>query len=214
MATTEQQTFGLSPVSLWNIVRRPNDADPEWPLINKAMQGDRRAFDTLSARYSPLLRSYLARRVSQDVAEDLLQETLVAAWHGLPQYRRASRFKAWLFGIALNKCRDAYRSQRLSPLPSDSVGEDAVHSGPDVYAQVDLQDAVQKSLAQLPDAQQEVLRLYYFAELTLPEIAQSLGRNLNTVKYQFYRAHDRVAGVMRDDAALSGTPSKNARREQ
>ncbi len=41
----------------------------------------------------------------------------------------------------------------------------------------------------MPGAQREVLELYYYAELTLPEIAAALGRNLNTVKYQFYRAH-------------------------
>jgi DNA-directed RNA polymerase specialized sigma24 family protein len=40
------------------------------------------------------------------------------------------------------------------------------------------------------------LELYYYAELNLPEIAQVLNRNLNTVKYQFYRAHTQVAAAM------------------
>ena len=47
-----------------------------------------------------------------------------------------------------------------------------------------------------PEAQREVLDLYYWAELTLPEIARALNRNLNTVKYQFYRGHDLVAQGM------------------
>jgi RNA polymerase sigma factor (sigma-70 family) len=49
------------------------------------------------------------------------------------------------------------------------------------------------ALRTLPEAQREVVELYYYAELTLPEIATSLNRNLNTVKYQFYRAHQAVA---------------------
>jgi len=43
----------------------------------------------------------------------------------------------------------------------------------------------------------ETTTLYYYAELTLPEIAEALGRNVNTVKYQFYRAHAQAADGLR-----------------
>ena len=45
----------------------------------------------------------------------------------------------------------------------------------------------------LPEVQREVLELYYYAELTLAEIAEVCGRHESTVKYQFYRAHAQVA---------------------
>lgn len=56
-----------------------------------------------------------------------------------------------------------------------------------------IRESVRAALSKLQDAQREVVELYYYAELTLPEIAEALKRNLNTVKYQFYRAHDQVA---------------------
>lgn len=45
-----------------------------------------------------------------------------------------------------------------------------------------------------------VVEMYYYAELTLPEIALALGRNLNTVKYQFYRAHARAARELQESS--------------
>jgi hypothetical protein len=56
-------------------------------------------------------------------------------------------------------------------------------------------EAVKVVLSRLPDAQREVLALYYFAELTLPEIATALNRNPNTIKYQFYRANAQRRGL-------------------
>ena len=70
----------------------------------------------------------------------------------------------------------------------------------DAYAAADRAQAVRAALAGLPEAQQEVLELYFYAELTLPEIAEMLGRNLNTVKYQFYRAHAQAALALKEYA--------------
>ena len=44
--------------------------------------------------------------------------------------------------------------------------------------------------------------MYYYAELTLAEIAEALGRNVNTVKYQFYRAHTQVAEHLKESESL------------
>ena len=61
-----------------------------------------------------------------------------------------------------------------------------------------------EALLKLPENQREVLEMYYFAELTLPEIAGLLDRNLNTVKYQFYRAHTQVAEQLQESASDGG----------
>jgi len=68
-----------------------------------------------------------------------------------------------------------------------------------VGVDVTLVAAIPGMLAQLTDTQREVLELYYFSQLNLPEIARALNRNLNTVKYQFYRAHSELACMMKED---------------
>lgn len=172
--------------------RPPEEAEDG--LITAAQRGDRRAFDALAGRHRTLLRGFLRRRADADAVEDILQETWMAAWSALPNYTRRARFKAWLFQIALHKVQDYHRARGRSPIePLTEENEARAMAPPDPYAAVDLKDAIQSALARLPDAQREVLELYYYADLTLPEIAQTLARNQNTVKYQFYRAHALVA---------------------
>lgn len=162
----------------------------EKKLVLAAQKRDRSAFDALTHGYTPLLRGFLLRRVPQETADDILQETLLAAWTALPGYSHRARFKAWLFAIASRKCVDFYRARgRTNVEVSLEEVEGEMGLQKDAYAAVDQQQAIQSVLLLLPAEQREVIDLYYYAELSLPEVAQVLERNLNTVKYQFYRAH-------------------------
>jgi len=175
-------------------------------LARAAARGDRRAFDALVHAYGRPLRGFLVRRVGPDAADDVLQETWLAAWAALPGFARRSCFKAWLFGIAVHKAADAQRaSGRTSAEAWSDVAEALPPAGPDPFAASDLKRSVQATLARLPPAQREVLELYYYADMTLAEVAETLGRNLNTVKYQFYRAHAGAADGLREhDSARAG----------
>lgn len=129
--------------------------------------------------------------------DDVLQDVWLAAWAALPSFDQRSRFKTWLYGICLHKIQDHYRVMKRR-VPAVELSEDLIRtstSGVDA----DLVATIPSMLARLTDSQREVLELYYFCELNLPEISQALGRNLNTVKYQFYRAHSELADMMQED---------------
>ncbi len=163
-------------------------------LVAAAMRGDRTAFDTLTRTHAKALHGFLVRRATPDAAEDILQDTWVAAWAALPRFNARSRFKAWLFGIAQHKVQDYYRARGRTPTEPLTDHENiADNRQPDPYGAIDLKHTVRGALTDLPVPQREVLEMYYYGELTLPEIAEALGRNLSTVKYQFYRAHALVA---------------------
>ena len=174
------------------------DRDPEKKLIVAAQGGDQRAFATLTRPYERPLRGFLSLRIGPSVLDDVLQETWLAAWTGLGHFTFRSRFKAWLFGIAVHKCTDYYRKRgRAEAEPIDLETAELQLGGErmgqqDAYAAIDLRHAIKGALSQLPEAQREVVEMYYYAELTLAEIATALERNLNTVKYQFYRAHTQL----------------------
>jgi len=170
-------------------------SDPNRDLVSRAKAGDRRAFDQLVKTYGDQLRGFVALRVGAECADDVLQETWMACWVGLSSFGSRSGFKSWLYGIAANKCTDQHRARARVAAQSVEELEDLADQE-NAYAKVDLREAVRTVLAQLPDAQREVVELYYYAGLTLPEIAESLKRNLSTVKYQFYRAHDQVAQLL------------------
>lgn len=195
--------------------------------VNAARKGDRQAFDALTRAHTRHLRGFLARRVGAEAVDDVLQETWLAVWTALPGYKRQARFKAWLFGIALHKINDHHRRLGRHPevLSVEGVNDPAERGGQtgspnlladlvadphDRYAEVDLRDAVDKALATLPEAQRQVLELYYYAALTLAEIATACGRSESTVKYQFYRAHAQLAEHLEPvlKGGLSVAPAK------
>ena len=178
--------------------------DNEQAWVRAAKRGDRGAFDRLVYVYGEPLRGFLVRRVGPERADDVSQETWLAAWVALPHFKARSRFKAWLYGIAVHKATDAARADGRAPATAE-IDLDLVAGGRDAFADADLRHAVGQTLSHLAPEQREVLELYYYAELTLPEIARALERNVNTVKYQFYRAHAQAADSLRPfDPARTG----------
>lgn len=196
-------------MTFWSRLGITDDAQSETARLRAARGGDRRAFDSLIHAYERPLRGYLVRRVGVEASDDVLQETWMAAWTALPKFAGNSRFKTWLFGIAQHKIMDAHRLRGNTQVESWSdVTDSQLPAGKDSFAAADLKHSVQAMLSQLPPVQREVLELYYFAELTLPEIGEALDRNLNTVKYQFYRAHAQAAdGLKEYDPAREGERS-------
>ena len=177
---------------------RSEGADPDGRLFQNAFKGNRMAFESLRQIHENQLKGFVIRHVGASNADDILQDIWLAAWQGLSQYEGRSRFKAWLYGIATHKCFDHIRKQARSPLSEDPATLDTVEYK-DEYAQVERKQSVGEAMAKIPLSQREVLELYYFAELTLAEIANVLDRNLNTVKYQLYAAHGQMASLLKDE---------------
>ncbi len=159
----------------------------ESALLVRARRGNREAFDGLVRLHEPMLRRFLSRQNLSDGLEDVLQEAFLAAWIALPGFEPRVRFKTWLYRIALNKAMDAHR-RTLDIVPLDELALPAA----DVWDRVESALWVRELLAELPDLQRLILELYYFDDLTLEETALVLDRNLNTVKYHFYKAHTRA----------------------
>src|SRR5881392_3857108 len=84
--------------------------------LSRAHAGDEDAFRELTDRYRRELQLHIYRIVgSTQDAEDLLQETLLAAWRGLEQFERRASVRAWLYRIATNRALDALRASRRRP---------------------------------------------------------------------------------------------------
>lgn len=157
------------------------------------------------------LRRFIARRIPEGDLEDVLQETWLAAWTALPGYDRRSRFKTWLYALSLNKCRDHHRTKKRTEPISDELAAGAADTT-DIQRHTENKQTAAAVLEALSPSQREVLDLYYFAELTLPEIARVLNRNLNTVKYQFYRGHVQAGEFLQKQGVGPVGESEGARR--
>jgi RNA polymerase sigma factor (sigma-70 family) len=157
-------------------LRQPLSAKPE-ALPREALET---AFDELVEPYVQRLYRFLSVRLGDDAeARDALQETLLAAWLGLPKLRERDRPWAWLVSIAAHKAADSARRARRTV---------------EVDVAADVDDGERQSyetraaLARLPHRAREVLLLRYLARLTEEETAAVLGVRLGTVKSRAARA--------------------------
>src|SRR3954467_8951265 len=95
---------------------RCEDARVTERTLARARAGDEDAFRELTDPYRRELQLHVYRIVgSAQDAEDLLQETLLAAWRGLAQVEGRASVRAWLHRIATNRALDALRASRRRP---------------------------------------------------------------------------------------------------
>lgn len=118
-------------------------------------------------------------------AEDVLQETYASAYRQFSSLQDSSRFKPWLLGIARHKCADYFRARyrnqeiamNLTSLPA-MQGVGAAHA------------IVQETLLLLSPQEQALLRMFYWQECSLEDIATRLRIPVGTVKSRLHRARN------------------------
>lgn len=146
-------------------------------------------FERLLAKHGTPAFTYIRFKLpSKADADDVWQETCIAAYQGFANLRSEASFRPWLIGIAKNKCRDWFRSREAMPeFPAERL------SGASIFAQrrADCADAVREALAALGEDDRQLLSLYYLHELPQSEIAAMLGIPVGTVKSRLYTARGR-----------------------
>lgn len=170
-------------------------------LVRLARAGDRYAFDRLVPFLVAPLRGFLGRRVSRQAVDDVVQETLLAAWTALPRFeqRPHTTFDMWFYRIARNKAADWARrnASRIARETSITPADEDRLVAPDSITGVEQEAEISALLENLSTDQKTIIELYYANGLTLAEIARKLDRNLSTVKYHFYRAQETLIQARR-----------------
>ncbi len=93
------------------------EEDPDLALLSRIATGDQEAIEELYRRHSRVLLGQLRFMVDQPaLAEEVLQDTMLAVWRGARTFRGGSRVRTWLLGIARRQARDRMRRQRPTPM--------------------------------------------------------------------------------------------------
>ena len=128
-------------------------------------------------------------------AEDVTQESFVAAYRAMATYRGEGSLRAWLLRIAT---RQAYRrlAQRRPTAELDAIPEprlaDAASEPTRLLVAAESQRAIRDAVSALAEPYREVVALRFFADLSLMEVAEATGRPLNTVKTHLRRGLERL----------------------
>jgi RNA polymerase sigma factor (sigma-70 family) len=116
------------------------------------------------------LARFLAATAGPQDADDLLQETLIAAMRAYPRLREGSNVRAWLFTIARNKALDEHRSRARRPVPVAAGLENAAAPAAGDGADAELWGTVRA----LPPKQRAAVVLRFVNDLSHREIARVL----------------------------------------
>ena len=183
----------------------PDDRD----IMQRVQAGQTELFEQLVVRYRPVLVRVAQSKLDDfAAAEDVVQETLLAAFAARHTYRPEFSFRTWLWTILLNGCRRYLKGRaRRSPQAIHA----AVEFGGDRSRQVETETGLTRLLAveqterlhrllqDLPEPQADALRLRFFAGLTFPEIADAMQCSRNGARLRVQTGLETLATRLRDD---------------
>ena len=178
-------------------------------LVERAREGDHDAFAELVRGTIARLDS-AARLILRDgeLARDAVQEALFRAWRDLRSLRDPDRFDAWVYRLTINTCLDQMRRRRRRPIEVEilEIIEPTIPDLADAIAERALVDGVMR---QLDERGRSIIVLHYFLDLSMPDVAATLGIPLGTAKSRLNRA----LGLMRAalDAESRGTSLSEGR---
>lgn len=207
--------------------------------LDRARAGDADAFRELVEPHRPELRLHCYRILgSLTDAEDVLQETLLAAWRGLGGFAGRASLRAWLYRIATNRClnalRDAGRRGPPEPVPPfdppeptrrgevtwlqpypDTLLEQVADGVPGPEARYSAREAVELAfvagLQHLPPRQTAALVLRDVLGFSTAEVADLLGTSPTAVKGMVQRARTRLDHHRADRESAPGPGSPRER---
>lgn len=174
----------------------------ERALLEAAQGGDEAALTELINRYSPKVYRFGMKmcRHEQD-AEEVLQDTLLAAAKGLPDFRGQSSLSTWLYTIARSYCIKRRRKhvdepstlEPLHELRAEGVPQLVDQRGPDdEAASREIEAALELAIDELEPMYREVLVLRDLEGLTAPEVGEILELGVEAVKSRLHRARAQV----------------------
>jgi RNA polymerase sigma-70 factor, ECF subfamily len=194
-----------------------SEQDIDRQLVERARNGDKRAFDLLVQKYHRRLMRLISRMVrNQEEVEDIAQETFIKAYRALPQFRGDAAFYTWLYRIGVNTARN-FLSSRNRAMPT--ISDQAVNDDDDVDERLVAQDintpesmllskqvayAVNEAVEALPEELRTAITLREMEGMSYEEIAEMMGCPIGTVRSRIFRAREAIATKLRPILGTTG----------
>lgn len=160
-------------------VKGPDSSRNEWLI---------RLIDQYQSVLLQMCYMYLHDRTQ---AEDAVQETFLKAYRSMDAFRNECSEKTWLVRIAVNTCRDMKRSAWFRRMDRRITPEDTAFSAPEPIGDSDA-EALAQAIVKLPAKDKEVILLYYYQDMTMREIAESLDMAVSSVSGRLKQACARL----------------------
>ena len=177
-------------------------------LIRKAAAGDQDAITELyELTYSSVYKTVKSMIADEDTALDIVQDSYIKGFQNLDQLDAPENFRAWMKRIATNKAKD-YLKKKKPILFTDMANEDGEeidfrddcldHCPEEVLDRKETTRLMNEILATLSEDQRLVIGMFYYEEMSVREIAETLGCSENTVKSRLNYGRKKVEVKVRE----------------
>ena len=194
-------------------MERERQPDVDALLVQRAKEGEVRAFSMLVVKYQRRIERLISRMVrDSDLVQDIAQETFIRAYRALPNFRGDAAFYTWLYRIAVNSAKKALSDMKRDPL----VSESSLHSSNEdeetsrveneltdgstpeaVLASKEIATAVNSAVEALSEDLRQAITLREIEGLTYEEIAEYMNCPIGTVRSRIFRAREAIALKLR-----------------
>ena len=157
-------------------------------LVQRAQRGDEQAFASLAASLLQRLHA-VAQRILRDreLAEDATQQALLEIWRDLPQLRDPDRFDAWTYRLVVRACYAETRRARRRVTAIRLLPTDEPVAIEELGSVVD-RDEIERSFRRLSVDHRAVVVLHHYLDMSVDEVAQTLGVPAGTVRSRLHYA--------------------------
>ena len=179
-------------------------------LVERAQQGDTKAFEMLVVKYNRRLGRLLSRFIKDEhEVNDVVQESFIKAYRALPNFRGDSAFYTWLYRISINTAKNFLANNNKRPIMASEItnGDGEVM---DVVEQVadnltpeaelmnkQILQTVESAVAKLPGDLRRAITLREMDGLSYEEIAEVMQCPIGTVRSRIFRAREVIAADLR-----------------
>nr|WP_051314928.1 RNA polymerase sigma factor [Alteribacter aurantiacus] len=171
-------------------------------LISEIKSGSQAAMEVLVKKHYKTVFAYIYRKIGDyHLAYDLTQDVFVKVIKGLDQYKNDGKFAHWLLRIAVNHCRDYFRSGAFK----QSNMQDELHPTIpdqnenvwDMLSKKEDSENIKEAIKTLPLIQREAIVLKYYHELKIKEIAEVTEAKEATVKSRLKQGVDKLKAMLK-----------------
>lgn len=186
--------------------------DADWPLVERTIAGDQRAYGLLVLKYQRRVQRLVGRMVRDvDLVEDITQETFIRAYRALHQFRGDAQFYTWLYRIAVNTAKKALFELKRDRTISESFfvrddedetslrqNEPTTDDTPEsVFAAKEIAEVVNSAMEQLPEELRQAVVLREIEGLSYEEISLAMSCPIGTVRSRIFRAREAISAKVK-----------------
>ncbi len=175
--------------------------ETERQLIQSILEGDTSAFRRLVEAHQSYVYSVCYSVVkNKAIAEEAAQDTFIKVYRSLKKYKSESKLTSWMYSIAYRTSLDYIRKQKKTEA-LDSV--DYMVSDPSMNTQENLEAdefsvLVKRMVNKLPPEDAALIRMFYFEDMSVQELADIAGISVSNVKVRLFRIRKKLHNFFQD----------------